>query len=203
MVAVVFAHGRIYGPMVWRAVADYLPPTWAVAAPFLAQSQPVQAIARDIAATGIDEPIYLVAEGLGAIPALEFADSGIHPVAGIFLSGPSLEISGRTARYLKATARLARHAGHRLERTHAVQFLDAVSGRDVRSLACQPEVGYRRHVVVAEKDSGAVSTLDALEKAGWSGAEIAQAQWDWFDYAPVNFAAHVRAFITDGFSETA
>ena len=106
MTAVAFVHGHTRRPVAWRAVADHLPPHWAVVAPDMygvarvgAEPQDhrdamVTQINRDLAQLQVLDPVVIVAEGVGAIPAVRYALEHPGRTAGVLLSGPRLHVGG-------------------------------------------------------------------------------------------------------------
>lgn len=149
----------------------------------------------DLSQVGIDEPVLLVAEGVGAIPAIAYAAQFPERTSGVLLSGPKLRVSGSDVLKMKAAMRIRRGPDGGAGRSDAGALLDALKGADVQALAGELDVP--RRVVVAEKDRGAQADGAALRDSGWEHAAVSEAERDWFSYAPAIFAAHLVQFVED------
>lgn len=164
MSAIAFIHGHAHTPQVWRAVADHLPPAWAVVAPDLfavarvgssseaRREAMVVQINRDLALMGLAEPVVVVAEGLGAIPAIQYAAEHPGRVAGIFLSGPKLALSRAEAMRLRVAEKIRRADAASASDKQVAAYLSGLVGLDERAVAERLEVA--RIAVVGEKDRG-------------------------------------------------
>lgn len=176
MTTVVFISSPGHDPFEWREVANYLPPAWAVAAPDLREcatmADVVEEIGHDSSAVS-NEPIVLVAEGLGARAAVAFADEKAGRVEGILFSAPRLSSSLRDTLRGAGKSLTGRASGYEqaiksdIERTYP---------RAIPHLILHPEKAGRA-------------------PEGENVRVIAQASADWFSYAPDAFAANVRQFI--------
>lgn len=204
MSAIAFIHGHAHTPQVWRAVADHLPPAWAVVAPDLFavacvgssseahREAMVAQIDRDLALMGLTEPVVVVAEGLGAIPAIQYAAEHPGRVSGIFLSGPKLALSRTEAMRLRAAEKLRRADAASASDKQVAGYLSGLVGLDERAAAERLEVA--RIAVVGEKDRGGAKGTQTLKAAGWEDDVVLQASADWYAYAPSAFAARVTQF---------
>ncbi|QTG75288.1 alpha/beta fold hydrolase [Trueperella pecoris] len=180
MNAVAFVHSHERTPGVWRAVADHLPPHWAVVAPDLfaavcthdagaragsdaaaCRKAMLAQINRDLAMMGLTEPVLVVGEGTGAIAAIQYAAE--HPgwVAGLFLSGPRLHVSRAEAVRLKVGVRIRRGQECAADAGDAGRYLDAIVGVDAAGVA--PDLSVPRMAVAAAKDRGGMKAATALK----------------------------------------
>lgn len=207
MTAVAFVHGHTRRPVAWRGVSDHLPAHWAVVAPDLftvarVGAEPkdhrdsmVTQINRDLAHLEVLDPAVIVAEGVGAIPAIRYALEHPGRTAGIFLSGPRLHVGGRDIFKMKAGIRLHREVANAATHEQSNDLLGALKGVDLREAA--GNVSVPRRVVVGERDRAGRTGADELKALGWEHAVVAEAEWDWFSYAPSAFAAHIVKFVED------
>lgn len=207
MTAVAFVHGHTRLPVAWRAVADRLPPHWAVVAPDIYsvariggnskdhRDAMVTQINRDLAHLNLLDPAVIVAEGVGAIPAIRYALEHPGRTAGIFLSSPRLHLTGADVFKMKAGLRFHRDVEDAATREQSNILLGAFKGADLRMHA--GKVSVPRRVVVAEEDKAGYTGAQELRALGWDFHEVAEADWDWFAYAPTAFAAHIVKFVED------
>ncbi len=204
MSAVAFIHGHAHTPEVWRAVADHLPPAWAVVAPDLfsvarvgfdagAHRHAMAAqINRDLALMGLEEPVLVVSEGLGAIPAIHYALEHPGRVAGLFVSGPRLSLKRGESMRLQVSAALRRKSPTSATSEQVGTYLAGLVGLDEHDGATQMDVP--RVAIAGEKDSAGTREAAALKGAGWEHDVALQASEDWYAYAPGAFAARVAEF---------
>ncbi|MDK8602606.1 hypothetical protein QP858_09065 [Trueperella bernardiae] len=204
MTAVAFIHGHAHTPEVWRPVADHLPPAWAVVAPDLFAAARVGSdadahrhdmaahINRDLAMMGLEEPVIVVAEGLGAIPAIHYAVEHPGRVAGVFVSGPRLALRRGESMRLQVGAVMRRKGPTAVTSEQMGTYLAGLVGLDEREAAAQVRVP--RVAIAGEKDSVGTRGATELQGAGWERDVAREASEDWYSYAPAAFAARVAEF---------
>lgn len=202
MTTVVFLHGSSYSPLVWRPVADHLPPDWGVAAPNLFGAQSVEgmleAVSTDITTVmPPGEKAVIVSESIAAIPAVTFAVQRTEQVAAIVLAQPELSLSPMTARAMKIRSKLLSGSGlNRASSEQHAHMLDVVMGQDVRSSLSS--IGVPVHLLMVEraKPTRTIKEITAL-RPSLSSTVVPGAERDWFDYAPREFAQHVSAYVRE------
>lgn len=218
MTCLLMLHEASQRPAVWRFVSDNLSPSWGVVAPQLHGCSSIEdmqsAITRDMNATLIEPPIFIVTTGEAAIPAIEWALHGSfsHAIGGIFLSGPQLAVTKgavRAARIGTLTSGVSsrKKRGKRAGITDSFPeeryaYLQALREYDSgEALAALAESNMPVRIVAGTKDrsgsAGACELAALLHQSEFFPIE--QAEADWNAYAPAIFAANVAEFI---FKET-
>ncbi len=167
-------------------------------------------------ASFIEPPIFVVATGEAAIPAIEYvAHSAFsRTLGGLFLSGPRLLVTNKDVRAVRigalasgAASRLGVSSRKRLSKrariTDSVReqkcaYLEALKEYDTRNaLAALRESNVPVRIVAGTKDragsAGARELAALLSRAEFFPIE--QAEADWNAYASTHFAANVAEFI--------
>lgn len=213
-------HEARHTPAVWRFVSDNFQPSWGVVAPNLHGCASIEemksAIEQDMNASFIEPPIFVVATGEAAIPAIGYvAHSALsHTVGGLFLSGPRLFVTNKDVRAARMSAlasgvssRLGVSSRKRLSkraritdslREQKCAYLEALKECDARdALAAFKESNVPVRIVAGTKDragsAGARELAVLLSRAEFFPIE--QAEADWNAYASTHFAANVAEFI--------
>lgn len=207
-------HEASQRPAVWRFVSDNFSPSWGVVAPQLHGCMSIEemqsAINQDVNATFIEPPIFVVATGEAAIPAIEYAlhTCGEENLGGIFLSGPRMSITAgalRVARLRTLVSGVSSRGkrGKRAVVTDAepaqtLAYREALRSCDVsRAIEDLRGMAVPVRIVAASKDrpgsAGARELCELLPNAEFFSIE--QAEEDWNAYAPAHFAANVAEFI--------
>lgn len=201
--AIAFIHGHAHTPQVARDLADHCRPRGRLSHRICSQSlasvraagtprshgRPNQPRPR---AYGLGRTVVVVAEGLGAIPAIQYAARTPRPGGRNLPVRSQLALSRAEAMRLRVAEKIRRADAASASDKQVAAYLSGLVGLDEHAVAERLEVA--RIAVVGEKDRGGTKGATALKAAGWEHDVVLQAEPDWYAYAPSAFAARVTQF---------